>query len=68
LLAPAALAVMIFMMTFAKRVPGAIVALAGGTAAVVLFELPVETIGSRFGGIPAGLRTSRFRSSVPICF
>jgi SulP family sulfate permease len=38
-----------------KRVPGAIVALAAGTAAVVAFGLPVETIGTRFGGIPAGL-------------
>src|SRR3982751_3553564 len=37
------------------RVPGYIVALLGGTAAVVLFNLPVETIGSRFGGIPSGL-------------
>ena len=26
-----------------------------GTAAVVLFKLPVETIGTRFGGIPSGL-------------
>ncbi|MBW8861645.1 MAG: STAS domain-containing protein [Acidobacteria bacterium] len=37
------------------RLPGYIVALLGGTAAVVLFNLPVETIGSRFGGIPSGL-------------
>jgi SulP family sulfate permease len=36
-------------------VPGAIVALTAGTAALALFHLPVETIGSRFGGIPAGL-------------
>jgi SulP family sulfate permease len=26
-----------------------------GTAAVFVFQLPVETIGSRFGGIPSGL-------------
>jgi len=38
-----------------SRIPGAIVALLLGTAAVVLFKLPVETIGSRFGGIPSGL-------------
>jgi SulP family sulfate permease len=36
-------------------VPGQIVALLGGTAAAAIFALPVETIGSRFGGIPAGL-------------
>ncbi len=40
-----------------KRVPGSIVALVLGTAAVVLFQLPVETIGSKFGGIPQGLPT-----------
>ena len=28
---------------------------AGGHAAVVIFKLPVETIGTRFGGIPSGL-------------
>ncbi|MQA31855.1 MAG: STAS domain-containing protein [Luteitalea sp.] len=37
------------------RVPGSIVALVLGTAAVAVFELPVDTIGSRFGGIPSGL-------------
>jgi sulfate permease, SulP family len=31
------------------------VALLGGTAAAAMFALPVATIGSRFGGIPAGL-------------
>ena len=44
---------------FVKRVPGYIVALFVGTAAVVIFNLPVETIGSRFGGIPSGLPTLR---------
>ncbi|MDD3178743.1 MAG: sulfate permease [Opitutaceae bacterium] len=38
-----------------RWVPGSIVALLLGTAAVVLLHLPVETIGSRFGGIPQGL-------------
>ena len=37
------------------RVPGYIVALVGGTVAAALLHLPVATIGSRFGGIPAGL-------------
>ena len=30
-------------------------ALLVGTAAVMIFKLPVETIGTRFGGIPSGL-------------
>jgi SulP family sulfate permease len=37
-----------------RRVPGSIVALALGTLAVVILHLSVETIGSRFGGIPQG--------------
>lgn len=38
-----------------KRVPGSIVALVLATLAVAVFGLPVETIGSKFGGIPTGL-------------
>src|SRR5439155_12955394 len=37
-----------------RRVPGPIVALAAATLAVALFHLPVETIGTKFGGIPQG--------------
>jgi sulfate permease, SulP family len=48
-------AVVVLLPRITKRIPGAIVALAAGTLAVVIFKLPVETIGSRFGGIPAGL-------------
>jgi SulP family sulfate permease len=38
-----------------NRIPGAIVAMTVGTLAVRIFHLPVETIASRFGGIPSGL-------------
>jgi SulP family sulfate permease len=38
-----------------KRVPAPIVALAAATVATVALNLPVETIGSRFGGVPSGL-------------
>jgi len=38
-----------------NRIPGAIVALVLGTLAVWIFKLPVETIGTRFNGIPSGL-------------
>src|ERR1700757_3193673 len=58
-LAIAALTVIIVCMRYVKRVPGYIVALFLGTAAVVLLKLPVETIGTRFGGIPSGLPTLR---------
>src|SRR5215469_4649642 len=43
-----------------RRVPGSIVALILATAAVAVFHPPVETIGSRFGGIPQGLPAPRF--------
>jgi sulfate permease, SulP family len=49
-----ALIVILVFMRFVKRVPGYIVALFAGTALVVLLKLPVETIGTRFGGIPSG--------------
>ena len=39
------------------RVPGYIVALAAGTGFAAVAGWPVETIGTRFGGIPAGLPT-----------
>jgi sulfate permease, SulP family len=39
----------------AAHLPGTIVALVAATAATWIFSLPVETIGSRFGGIPNSL-------------
>ena len=38
-----------------RRAPGPLVVLIGGTLAAWLFDLPVETIGSRFNGIPQEL-------------
>lgn len=55
-LAAASLALICFWPAkWARRVPGSIVAMVTATAAVALFGLPVETIGTRFGGIPEGL-------------
>jgi SulP family sulfate permease len=51
----ASLAVILLFTRFVPRVPGTIVALVGSTAVVAVTGLNVETIGSRFGGIPAGL-------------
>ncbi len=45
---------------WSKRVPGSIVAVVFGTLLVYFFGLPVETIGSKFGGIPRGLPTMAF--------
>ena len=38
-----------------RRIPGSIIALTAGTVAVAVFGLPVETIGTKFGGIPVTL-------------
>jgi SulP family sulfate permease len=54
-LAVAALALILGMRRWFPKVPGTIVALGVFTGVAALFQLPVETIGSRFGGIPAGL-------------
>jgi SulP family sulfate permease len=53
-LACLALAGMLAWNRFVGRIPGYIVVLLAGTAAVMALKLPVETIGSRFGGIPRG--------------
>ena len=55
LLGLGAVVVVALFQRFARAVPGAIVALVAGTVLVHFLRLPVETIGSRFGGIPAGL-------------
>jgi SulP family sulfate permease len=43
------------MLRFFSAIPGTIVVLLFGTLAVSLFELPLETIGTKFGGIPQSL-------------
>src|ERR1019366_6786408 len=54
ILAAASLAIILLVPRFAPRLPGSIIALILGTAAVMMFHLPVATIGTSFGGIPAG--------------
>jgi len=52
--ASASLAIILLWPRLTKRVPGSIVALLLSTAGVAFFQLPIETIGSKFGGIPQG--------------
>lgn len=54
LLASGALLLIILTIRYVPRIPGYIVALLAGTALVYFLHLPVETIGTRFGGIPSG--------------
>lgn len=53
-LAIASLAIILIWPRWNKRVPGSIVALFVATLAVPLLHLSVETVGTRFGGIPQG--------------
>ena len=54
-LAVASLALVLGVPRVLRRVPGSIVALVVATIAVAMLGLPVDTIGSKFGGIPSGL-------------
>jgi SulP family sulfate permease len=54
-IAGASLIAIIVLRRFAPKVPEFLVAVAGGALIVALLKLPVETIGSKFGGVPATL-------------
>lgn len=54
------LLIIILVNKYAKPIPGSIVALILGTLAPWLLNLPVETIQTRFGGIPSGLPPIRW--------
>src|SRR5688572_20725778 len=53
------LALIIVWNRMAPKVPGYIVALVGGTIAVSAMQLPLDTIGTRFGSIPSGFPVLR---------
>ncbi|MCW5965816.1 MAG: SulP family inorganic anion transporter [Bryobacterales bacterium] len=54
-IAAAALVSIFVLRRYFPRIPGAVLAMLVGTAAVMLFALPLDTVGSRFGDLPAGL-------------
>ncbi|MDP1996992.1 MAG: SulP family inorganic anion transporter, partial [Gallionella sp.] len=55
LAASSVLLIWFYPKAWAQKLPSPIVVLVLGTVIVALFNLPVETIGTRFGGIPRGL-------------
>ncbi len=55
-----ALAIIIALRKFAPRLPGFLIAVVASSLAVALLNLPVDTIGSRFPDIPAGLPVPSF--------
>ncbi|HXY12930.1 MAG TPA: SulP family inorganic anion transporter [Terriglobales bacterium] len=67
LLAIGTVLVIVACRAISNRIPGPIIALVVATGVVVALKLPVETIGTRFGGIPAGLphlEIPKFRSDL----
>lgn len=54
-LSAGALLLIIAINRFAKKIPGILLALFTGTALVWWLKMPVETVETRFGGIPNGL-------------
>jgi len=50
-----ALAIIVALRKFAPRLPGFLIAVVASSLAVALLNLPVDTIGSRFPDMPAGL-------------
>lgn len=50
-----ALAVIVGLRRYAPKLPGFLVAVVGASVAVYVLDLPIETIGSKFGGIPSTL-------------
>lgn len=57
--AAGSLAILLLWPRLSRKVPAPIVAITAITAAVALFGVPVETIGSRFGEIPMGIPAPR---------
>lgn len=57
LIAISVLCALFLLRRFFPKMPGAIIAIIGATVASSFFELPIETIESKFGGIPRLLPT-----------
>lgn len=53
LIAAGTVAIIALWPKLSRKIPGSLVALLAATAVVQLLQLPVETIGSRFGNIPS---------------
>ena len=66
-LAVATIVTIVTLRLLSRRIPGSILALLVGSAIAVAAGLQVETIGTRFGGIPSGLpalHLPRFRGDL----
>ena len=59
-IAALSLLIMIFWPKITHRIPGSIIAIIVSTILVLVFNLPVETIGSKFGDLPSGFPIPKF--------
>jgi SulP family sulfate permease len=64
-LAAATLIVVLTANRVVKSVPGTLVGMLAGTIAAWAIDLPVETVASRFGGVPSGLPSFHMPSFHP---
>ncbi len=55
-----ALLIMVFWPKVTHRIPGSLIAIIVTTVIVIVFKLPVDTIGSKFGEIPSNLPSPSF--------
>ncbi len=51
----AAIAAILILRKVSRRIPGSIIVLLAGSAAALAFAVPLDTVGTRFGGVPSGL-------------
>jgi SulP family sulfate permease len=58
-LATATVVTILILRATSRRIPGSILVLLGGSMIALWAGLPVDTIGTRFGGVPGGLPTFR---------
>lgn len=59
-IAALSLLIMVFWPRITHRIPGSLIAIIVSTLLVHIFSIPVETIGSRFGEIPANIPEPHF--------
>jgi SulP family sulfate permease len=59
-LAAATVVAILVLRKVSRRIPGSILALLLGSMVALATGLPVETIGTRFGGVPSGLPVFQF--------
>ncbi|MDR1747756.1 MAG: STAS domain-containing protein [Spirochaetaceae bacterium] len=58
------IAVILLVRKFFPRIPGAVAGVVTATVICALFSLPLDTVGSRFGGIPSSLPVPAFPSFI----